>query len=212
MLKITLTKGLPASGKSTWAIAQANNPENNTKAITKDELRLIFPDSKKREGLVLKARNSMTEQYLQEGFNVIWHDTNLNPIHEVKAKVIASQYNAIVEIKSFLDVSLNECIKRDLIRPNSVGQKVIIDMYNQYLAPKPVKYIEDINLPHIIICDIDGTVALKGDRGWYEWDKVDRDTPNQSICTMVTSLSRDYHDIVFFSGRDEICREKTLLT
>lgn len=207
MPKLILTKGLPASGKSTWAREQVAKSKGGTVGLTKDDLRLMFADTKKREKLVLETRNTLTKLYLEGGLNVIWHDTNLNPIHELKAKEIAKEHKSSLIIQDFTDVDVQECIKRDSKRLNSVGEKVIINMHNQYLAPKAIEYIEDKTLSHIILCDIDGTVAIKGDRSIFDWSKVSVDLPNEYICQVVKSLIASGNEIVFFSGRDEICRD-----
>lgn len=70
------------------------------------------------------------------------------------------------------------------------------------------------NLPEVILCDVDGTVALmgKGDpgrRGPYDWDRVGDDDPNQPVIDLVGIFHRAGYPIVFVSGRDEVCREAT---
>lgn len=62
--------------------------------------------------------------------------------------------------------------------------------------------------PSCVIVDIDGTIAKKGDRGYFEWDKVDRDIPIPVIIDLLKALS-PVHTIVLMSGRDGICRELT---
>ena len=210
MPKLILTKGLPASGKSTWAREVVAQSKGGTVGLTKDDLRLMFADTKRREKLVLNTRNELTKMYLAEGLNVIWHDTNLNPIHETKAREIAKELNSVVSIQDFCDVDVKECIKRDALRPNAVGEKVIKGMYNQYLAPAPVIYSESKDLPHIILCDIDGTIALKGDRGIFDWVKVGVDIPNEHVCQVVDALVKTGNEIVFFSGRDKVCYNESV--
>lgn len=205
MPKLILTKGLPASGKSTWAREVVAKSKGGTVGITKDDLRLMFSDTKRREKLVLLARDELTKIYLKEGLNVIWHDTNLNPAHQEKAVEIAREFNSTVSMQDFTDVNVEECIKRDGKRENSVGKHVIRAMYNQYLAHESKKYIEDTKLPHVILCDIDGTIAVKGDRGIFDWAKVGVDLPNTHICQVVSSLIKTGNRIIFFSGRDKIC-------
>lgn len=60
----------------------------------------------------------------------------------------------------------------------------------------------------IVIVDIDGTVALKGNRSPYDYENVDKDKPNLPIVELVQYLAEEY-TIVFMSGRDDSCREKT---
>ncbi|MFC7644091.1 hypothetical protein ACFQX6_27630 [Streptosporangium lutulentum] len=38
------------------------------------------------------------------------------------------------------------------------------------------------------IVDIDGTLALRGDRGPYDWDRVGEDLPNHPVVTIVKAL------------------------
>jgi len=58
------------------------------------------------------------------------------------------------------------------------------------------------------LCDIDGTLALKGDRSPYDWAKVGLDTPNKPIITVARALAAR-SSLVFMSGRMEQCREET---
>lgn len=60
------------------------------------------------------------------------------------------------------------------------------------------------------IFDIDGTLALRGDRGPFDWKKVGRDEPNIPITTILYYLNQSLNvAIVIFSGRDSICRSHT---
>jgi predicted kinase len=207
MLKIILTKGLPASGKTTWSKELAKNSNGKIARITKDELRPIFVNQKNIERSVIELRNKMTTDYLDKGISVIWEDTNFNPIHENKANEIIKNYNgAEVEIKDFTDVDYELCIERDRLRPNSVGKKVIMDMFTKFLKPE---YKENINLPKAILVDIDGTIAKINNRRPYEWDKVINDLPHNDVINLVTMLQKNGYKVIFMSGRDSVCREQT---
>jgi len=62
----------------------------------------------------------------------------------------------------------------------------------------------------IVICDIDGTVAIHGsERGHYEYEKVGGDRPNSNIIEIVKALSI-HNEIIFVSGRMEHCRYITI--
>jgi len=63
----------------------------------------------------------------------------------------------------------------------------------------------------MVLVDIDGTVAIRKDRGPYEWDRVGEDVPNQAIIELVMALHNAGHKIVFISGRSTICRNTTLV-
>jgi hypothetical protein len=64
----------------------------------------------------------------------------------------------------------------------------------------------------VIIVDIDGTIALKGNRSPHDFDKVDQDLPNTKVLEVIESLllTKPDLDIIFVSGRMEACRQKTL--
>jgi len=67
----------------------------------------------------------------------------------------------------------------------------------------------------VVICDVDGTVALmgKGEEGrrqFYHWDRVGEDDPNTPVIDLVRILRTAGLRIVFVSGRDEVCRDETM--
>lgn len=59
------------------------------------------------------------------------------------------------------------------------------------------------------LCDIDGTLALRGDRSPYDWSRVGEDAPNKPVVTVVRALAVR-SPLVFMSGRMEQCRQQTL--
>lgn len=61
-----------------------------------------------------------------------------------------------------------------------------------------------------IICDIDGTLALKGERSPFDWQRVDEDAPNKTIVALVSALGNTGLQVILVSGRKEECRGKTL--
>lgn len=62
-------------------------------------------------------------------------------------------------------------------------------------------------LSEAIIVDIDGTLALRGDRSPYDWKKVGDDSLNVPVFKLIDSLC-EYRRILV-SGRDEMCRGET---
>lgn len=80
-----------------------------------------------------------------------------------------------------------------------------------------IPYVPDASLPKAIIVDIDGTVALRGDREPYDWDKVGEDLPNMPVIRVINALRMHEHycgedvKIIFMSGRPEQCRKQTEL-
>lgn len=203
MQTVVLFKGLPASGKSTVAKEKVKL-DSAWKRINKDELRAMIDDGKwshANEKLILKVRDDLILKFLAEGYNVIVDDTNLHPKHEAHIKEIVGD-TATVEVQ-FFDVSVDECIARDLKRENRVGEKVIRKMYTEFLKPKPEPFQYDIHLQNAYIFDVDGTLALKGDRGIFEYDKVHLDIANEPVMHVLRMLADRDYNIIICSGRND---------
>jgi len=203
-MKLLILRGLPASGKSTWAkdfcVA---NPD--WVCVNRDSLRNMrgkywIP---KQEKLITDWEDMLIETSLKNGVNVVLDATNLNKErNESRVEKLKSQFkNLKVQYKLF-NASVEECIRRDMQRSNSVGAKVIKQMYNQYLAPPPCKYKEDKTLPKCVIFDVDGTLAKMNGRSPYDWDRVGEDLVNEPVA----DLARMYHKagitVIIFTGRD----------
>jgi predicted kinase len=208
VLKLILTKGLPASGKTTWAKEYIQKyPE--TANLCKDDLRLQLGATNKREKRVIKVRDLLTEYYFGQGCSVIWSDTNLNPVHLRRATELAAAHQAILSIQDFTNVTLAECIRRDLVRPNSVGQQAIEQMYYDYLyQPDPPPEV-DPTLPNCYLVDIDGTLALNTTRHPFAWDRVGEDTLNLAVAKTIAQLDQSCQ-IILLSGRSNVCEELTI--
>lgn len=210
MRKIVICKGLPASGKSTWAKDfVAKNVD--WKRVNKDDLRSMIQGdtwSGKMERQILKTRDGLIRQWLDEGFNVIVDDTNLNPKHESTIREIGKSFGADVQVKWF-HVDVDVAIERDLKRPKSVGERVIRKMFNDWIRPKTVPMVQDPTLPRAIIVDIDGTVAQMEGRNPFDWELVGTDKPKAPIIDIVRRFAQT-HRVIFMSGRDGVCEDKTV--
>lgn len=66
-----------------------------------------------------------------------------------------------------------------------------------------------------IICDIDGTLAHRTNRGPFDWDKVGEDEPDFIIWEIllryrnVQPVARQIQ-VILLSGRDSVCKDKTI--
>ncbi|MBP8994157.1 MAG: AAA family ATPase [Bacteroidales bacterium] len=206
MITVTLTKGLPASGKSTWARMQVLQNPNGVKRINKDELREMLDCGQftgASEKFVLKVRNALILQCIEQGKHVIIDDTNLNPKHEIAIRELTKGI-AEVLIQDFTHVTVEGCIKNDLSRCASVGESVIRKMYNQYLKPKPETQVYNSDLPDIILCDLDGTLCSMNGRNPYDASTCDKDLLNYPVAEII----RD-RKVIFVSGREDKYNEPT---
>lgn len=205
-MKLLMLKGLPASGKSTYARKLV---DDGWIRVNKDDLRAMLHNSKWSKGneqQVLQLRDSIIENSLIAKKSVVVDDTNLAPKHSARLKELAKKHSATFETK-FFDTPVEECIKRDLGRLSSVGERVIRQMHRQFLAV-PEAYHPPEDKPTAILCDIDGTLAHMGNRGPYEWARVGEDIYDDEIGGLI-DLYRSYSHIILVSGRDSVCRPET---
>lgn len=207
MQKVILTKGLPGSGKSTWAKKQLDKSPHQYKRINKDDLRAMLDNSKHSrdaEKFIVQVRDQLILMALAAGKHVIVDDTNLDPIHEITiGELVKGQ--AEVLIQDFTDIGLETCIKRDLKRTASVGEKVIRQMWSQYLAPPPAKFEFNALLPTAVICDLDGTLALLNGRNPYDASTCEQDELNMAVASLIR-----HKRVILVSGRKEEYRSQTL--
>lgn len=208
-MKIIICVGIPASGKTTWAKLFCSTHEDWVR-INRDDLRNMRGKYwvPKQEDLITLWEDSCITHTLDCGYNVILDSTNLNN-EKNKIRVDKLKENFLdldIEYKMF-DISLEEAIKRDSKRENSVGANVIKNMYNKYIKDKEIEYNENINLPRCVIFDVDGTLAKMNGRSPYEWDRVDEDLPNKNIIELYNSISNKIK--IIFTGRDGCCLQKT---
>lgn len=213
MSKLLMLKGLPASGKSTYAKKLVDS--GGWVRVNKDDLRAMMHNSKwskMNEKLVLSVRDEIIEDALSRGQSVVVDDTNFGSSHKNRLKNIARAFSANFETKEFLDVSVEECIKRDLARSRSVGEKVIRSMYDKFLKPPVPVYVPPEGKPPAIIVDVDGTLAhgVRVHRGPYDWDKVGDDTVDPVIAEMVNAYSDKGYNIIVMTGRDGVCAVRTV--
>lgn len=70
-------------------------------------------------------------------------------------------------------------------------------------------YGDEVGGKPAVICDLDGTLALHDGRGPYDIMKCDTDLPNPPVLAVVLAFRDLGHPILFVSGREDACREKT---
>ncbi|MEV3987527.1 AAA family ATPase [Streptomyces sp. NPDC049837] len=223
--------GLPASGKTTEARRLQAESEGRMRRVNLDDLRTMMDlptgerNSYAHEQTVLAVQDAAVRAAVDDGFDVVVDNTHLTP-HIPKRLKAAVAGEATFVVHDFTDVPVEECIRRDGQRERSVGEEIIRLLADKHTKarkggwrltgewfndqPPVAPYVADPALPSAVLCDIDGTLALRGDRGPYDFTRCDEDLLNASVRQALHSFRRADGDVVvLLSGRGEEHREKT---
>ena len=142
--KAVLTVGVSASGKTTWATDFVSSSDDHWVNINRDDLRAMIYESMHPtqkfswqnwrwawEDDVTAAQVEKINLAAEHKHNIIISDTNLNP--KIRDRMIALLESVGYEVElKFFEVTLEEAIRRDAARPNSVGADVITKQFKQW--------------------------------------------------------------------------------
>lgn len=227
---LTITRGVPGSGKTTWAKGWVGADPENRARVNRDDLRLNLygrpaPLDYKLEQAITVAQHAAVRALLEAGKDVVVDDCHVRSKYVTEWGKIAADAGADFEVyDAFAKVPLETAIARDLLRPTGhgrVGEQVIRDMHARLAsslkskpapaveAEVPTQYVPNPDLPVTWLVDIDGTLALMGDRHPFDWSTVGYDKPNIPVLDLVSDLHGLNYRIVVVSGRDSVCRVET---
>ena len=186
MPTLHITRGLPASGKTTWARAWAAEDRESRVRVNRDELRQMLDDGTFIKGVteqrVLAVRDEAVVRLLGSGYDVVCDDTNLPQWNARALARLARKAGAGFEVHDFTHIPLETCLERDAARAEPVGEERIRDLHLRFLAgrklplPLPeeepsaelVPYEARPGTPKAVLVDIDGTTALISGRSPYD--------------------------------------------
>lgn len=228
--KVIILRGLPASGKSTFARKLLDENPGAYKRLNKDELRMMLDNNhhtSHNEKFIEKVRDLMLVEALLDGKHVIVDDTNLSdrPVERIKnvVKKFNIDHNQQVQIEiNEINVSFEKCLERDKSRDKKVGDDVIIKMHRQHILKAnhsdskhnkkyPTYRTQDSSLPKAIICDLDGTLCLMNGRSPFDASRCDEDLPNIPVVNMVKNYQQLSYKIILASGREDTFRPQTMI-
>lgn len=216
---IEVLVGIPASGKTGYAEDEVKHGEGKVVRINKDDIRaMLHADkfTKQREKATLEARDAMIVGALDSAHveHVIVDDTNLHPKHTQRMNEIAENCKAasVLVTETWFDDSLNAelCHKRNQERSRTVPFRVIEDMHRQYVKKtlvkedKPFPLVNQEGMP-AIICDVDGTIADRGNRSPFDTSCVKEDTVIEHTMFVIAALNECYrkdYTFIVLTGRD----------
>lgn len=238
MLTLFILRGLPGSGKSTVAAELIRKEPGRFVRVNCDDLRAmtVGPNNhprgegrNEREELVIRLRDEIIRQAFRGKFDVISDDTNLVPGALKRLHKLAASVGDVRVIEKCLNESVATCIARnvkrdgfarfdDIVIKNMArasgldrGHKLLYK--ETYYPPRwcapgdPI--VQDINLPHAVICDLDNTLALVTNRSPYDATNCDKDLPNRPVVECIKAMYTRGCEVLFTSGREDKFRAPT---
>lgn len=227
-MTIQILIGISGAGKSTYSQQFIDDYVR----INRDDLRRTFymmspgdnyyshPDFKQRENLITQVTEQIMYDALNQEKNVLLDNTHLQ-LKYIKDILRKFNHLADIEIK-FFDIPLKEAKERVGNRDSIQDLDYINRQFNEYnklreqlkdeplFHPQTNPHIEfDQSLPKTYIFDIDGNLALKGDRDIFDDNKLHLDTEITPVGETLRALYNQGYKVIFLSGRQDSCREQT---
>jgi predicted kinase len=221
--------GAPGSGKSTFA-KYFIRTEENWMRFCRDDFRMMnFSDkllSRQEEDLISEIFDISIGTLLSKKCNVLLDATHCRAEY---LNHYIEKFNALADISFKLfecdtEELIARCEKRYLETRQYISENTIRHFVNDledlkktfdfslrpllrasYIAKK-----QDATLPKAIVCDLDGTLALMGNRDPYDASESDKDDLNEAVASVIRAFAEKGYNILLLSGREEIFRAPTL--
>lgn len=229
---VTITTGLPASGKTTAALQLVRTSAGRVRRVNLDALRLMLDDNdgsvrrgRDHEEVVLATQDAAILAAVEAGHDVVVDNTHLVTRLPSRYKRLLASRDVEFAVLDCTQVPVEECVRRDAERPGSVGEQVIRGMHERMLSarksgwrltaewlndrPTVKPYVPTGALPKAVVCDIDGTLAHHASRGPYEIEKCETDLLDEEVARILALADRADDYVVLLSGRQSEFREHT---
>ena len=233
--KLILTRGIQSSGKSTWARQWVEEDPENRIRINNDDIRNMLGKYwvTSRENLVSSIKKNMAEEAINRGYDIVVDNMNLNPKEVLfwkdmvkMANMDPDGYKYEIDFKDFF-IPLEECIRRDAMRPNPIGEKVLRETWKRYKhfiqTTEVENYVnnlikEDESKPYCLVVDMDSTLCFNTTkRPWYGEGAAEgmiNDVPNMGVLRLVEQWTKPgptayTNNLIIATGRDTSQEEVT---
>ena len=219
--KLIICRGIQGSGKSTWAKQWCHGDPKHRVRFNNDDIRNMLGDYwvPDREKLVTEAKANMITFALITGYDVVVDNMNLNPKEDMWIRTLCTNIekdkgiHIDIEYKDFF-IPVEECIRRDAMRPNPIGEKVIKDTWRRYrnfIIQQNINEMLSKRPEHVdgarpaILVDMDATLCLNTTgRPYYGEGAAEgmlNDIAVEGICNLVKTLY-EKRTIFIITGRE----------
>lgn len=223
--KLIICRGIQGSGKSTWAKQWCHEDPENRVRFNNDDIRNMLGDYwiPNRESLVKRMYMHFLHDAMDKHYNIVIDNMNLNQktIQEIESTV--AQVNSVLEKEDKVTYTIeykdfwtpvDECIRRDAMRPNPIGEKVIKQTWRRYrnfIIQQSINEMLSKRPAHVdgarpaILVDMDATLCLNTTGRPYYGDGAAEGMVNdvaiEGICNLVKALY-EKRTIFIITGRE----------
>lgn len=231
-MTLYIFRGLPGCGKSTKAREMQSDQGGLIAERDAIRMALFGRYTDVNEDQVTAVQDSIIEYGLSRKQHVYVPDMNLRNQYVTRLYKLAWKHNTDVEVIDMTDVSVEDCLARNMSEERIasgkvVPQNVITINYQKHVKgkgyPLPVmmngakmarqkreKYVPDFSKPDAVIVDLDGTLAEMVGRGPFDEHLVLTDKLREEVACMVEHAAFSDCTIIFMSGRTDGCYDDTL--
>lgn len=231
--KLILTRGIPASGKSTFAKSWVSEDPTHRVRFNWDDLRNMmgpyWVPERENTGILKDLRSTFLLRMMEHQWDIVCDNMNLNPKEAEFFKREVDNFNSTycwegnannkepyeIEYKDFF-TPVEECIRRDSMRPNPIGATVIRQTWNRYrtmICTLENQRVHDRvkqpkeGLKKAVVFDLDATLAfnLSGRPYWGEGcaEGIKNDVPNEPMLNMFKAyLTNPDYQVIVVTGRE----------
>jgi predicted kinase len=227
--RITILVGISGSGKSTLAHEEWLKDPQNVMIVNRDKIREQFfgytedtmnkyyerDDIYSLEKQVTRFEDTLIHDALNLGKDVIVDATHLKRAYIERFKF----WNVSTTYK-MIPIMVKEAEIRDRGRKRRVGGDIIKRQNEQYVNLfhdllknpidfTPVTLLNNSDGRDVVIFDIDGTLAHKGERSAYDWKAVGQDIVDEPTAEIMDMIKCSGSKVIICTGRDGIARYET---
>lgn len=228
---LMVVRGLPGSGKSTFAKKWVSQDPEKRIRVSRDDLRFQFYGAYHgltpwQEAFITRMEHSLVKTALVSRQSVVVDNQNLKASYVLAYLKIAYDVGVPVVHKDF-NVDIDTVLEQNKQREQNriVPEDAILKIKRKYFQggkfptfpvlseQQEERYIPDVSLPKALLLDVDGTAMhMSITRGPYDFHLVLDDLPNEPVVEVVQAMKARGYKVIVLSGRDDSCAEDTRLS
>ena len=203
-LEILVLRGLPKSGKTTFAYAYMEE-HKNFRRVSRDEIRQEIyaegaPHNQASEKLILDTEIEEAMYLIEAGYSVIVDDTNLADDTVDMWRLVASKLPGKIGFKvELIDTPLRDCLLRNARGNSYTPQRIIEQAAGEKYGP-----VYDESLDECIMVDIDGTLAHidpENPRDIYDASRAINDLVDDAVSNITAMAYENGYKVIIVTGR-----------